>query len=205
MDHNTNHSVDPVVDNVTREQEGQFIDEGSTTFRPDVEEAAIAGEGDVQMHNRDSSAVNALQVNMERSGADYVHAQKSFLTNSGAREIHSESARLTQSGVLTLHAQTAEFKQSSAVVANATTIHFNEGRALVATAEKITIENGGQFGMLTAGNVEASGDVKSFVMFTGNVKAGGNVTTTVDGVTAGMAAAVFAVVLVLFSRLLGRK
>ena len=205
MDHNHDHSIDPSVDNVTREQEGQFIDEGFTTFRPDVEEAALAGEGDVQMHNRDSSAVNALQVNMERSGADYVHAQKSFLTNSGAREIHSETARLTQSGVLTLHAQNAEFKQSSAVVANATTIHFNEGSALVATAEKMHIDNGGRFGMLTAGNVEASGDVHSFMMFTGNVKAGGNVTTTVNGATAGMAAAVFAVVLVLFSRLFGRK
>ena len=205
MDYTSDHSIDPIVDNVTREQEGQFIDEGSTTYRPNLEDTALGGEGDVQMHNRDSSSVNALQVNMERSGADYVQAQKSFLTNSGAREIHSETARLNQSGVLTLHADTAEFKQSSAVVANATTIHFNEGSALVATAEKIQIENGGRFGMLTAGNVEASGDVNSFLMFTGNVKAGGNVSTTMNGATAGIAAAVFAVVLVIFSRLLGRK
>lgn len=205
MNHESTHQVDPVVDNVTREQGGQFIDEGSTTFRPSAEEAALGGDGDVQMNNRDSSAVNALQVTMERSGADYVNAQKSFLTNSGAREIHSDSAKLTQSGVLSLHSDSAEFKQSSAVIANAKTISFHEGRALVANAEKLEVDSNSQVGMLNAGSVDAKGDVRSFLMISGSVNAGGNVTTTVNAATAGMAAAIFGVVVVLLSRLLGRK
>lgn len=205
MDQNTSQHIDPVVDNVTREQGGQFIDEGSTTYRPNLEEAALGGEGDVQLHDRDSPSVNALQVNMERSGADYVNAQRSFLTNSGAREIHSDSAKLTQSGVLSLHADSAEFKQSSAVMANAKTITLHESSAVMANAEKVQVEDASRIGWMNAGNVDANGDVRSFMIMAGNIKAGGNVTTTLDAKTAGMAAAIFGVVVVLFSRLLGRK
>ncbi len=205
MDHNTEQQIDPVVDNVTREQGGQFIDEGSVTYRPNPEEAAIGGQGDVQMHDRDSSSVNALQVNMERSGADYVNAQKSFLTNSGAREIHSDSAKLTQSGVLTLHADTAEFRQSSAVMASASTINLHESSAVMANAQNVHIHDASRIGWMNAGDVDANGDLRSFMLVAGNVKAGGNVTTTVDAKTAGMAAAIFGVIVVLLSRLISRK
>ena len=104
MTHPIDMNDEPTVDTVTRHQEGQVIDEGGETFTPNLEETALAGETDAQLINRDSSSVHALQVNMERSGADYIQAQKSFLTNSGAREVHSYSVRLTQSGVLTLNA-----------------------------------------------------------------------------------------------------
>lgn len=205
MNEPIDRNVEPTVDTVTRHQGGQFIDEGGTMFAPDLEEAALAGEGDAQLMDTDTSSVHALQVNMERSGADYVHAQKSFLTNSGAREIHSDSSRLTQSGVLTLNADSVELKQSSAVVVNATDITLNQSRIAMANAEKVHINEDSQVGMITTGEINAQGDVHSFLMISGNVKAGGNVTTTLDAQTAGIAAAAFAFALVVFSRLLGRR
>lgn len=201
VDLNEDHSVDFV----TRNQGGQFIDEGGDTYTPSLEEIALAGETDAMMHGQDASSVHALQVNMERSGADYVQAQKSFLTNSGAREIHSDSSRLSQSGVLTLNADSVEMKQSSSVIANATDITMNESRIGIGVAEKVEMNQTSSVGVLTAGDVQAQGDIRSFLLIGGNVKAGGNVTTTMDGATAGIAAAVFAIALVLFGRLFGKK
>lgn len=205
MDQPVNLNDETNIDNVVREQGGQFIDEGGVVFAPDLEEAALAGEGESQLIDADKSSVHALQVNMERSGADYVQAQKSFLTNSGAREIHSESSRLNQSGVLTLNADSVEMKQSSSVVAQAKEISLHQSRILVGAADKMDIHEDSQFGVLAAGDIDAQGDVRSFLMVAGNVKAGGNVVTTMNATTAGVAAAVFAAAIVLFSRLFGKK
>lgn len=196
---------DSTVDTVTREQGGQFIDEGSVMFSPDLEEQALAGEGETQLRDSDASSVHALQVNMERSGADYVQSQRSFLTNSGAREIHADTAKLTQSGVLTLHGDSVEMKQSSSVIANAKELTAHESRLGIASAETVHLHNHSNVGMLTAGEVTSEGDVQAFLMIAGNVNAGGKITTTIDGATAGIAAAVFALALVLFGKLLGRK
>lgn len=196
---------EPTVDTVTRHQEGQFIDEGGETFAPNLEETALAGETEAQLLGRDSSSVHALQVNMERSGADYIQAQKSFLTNSGAREVHSDSARMTQSGVLTLNAETVEMKQSSAVIANAKAIELHESRIGIGVADEVQIHESSNVGMLIGGDVDAKGDIRSFMLIGGNVNAGGNVTTTLNAQTAGIAAGVFAIALVLFGRLFGRK
>lgn len=196
---------EPTVDTVTRHQGGQFIDEGGETFTPNLEETALAGETEAQLLNRDSQSVHALQVNMERSGADYIQAQKSFLTNSGAREVHSDSARLTQSGVLTLNADTVEMKQSSAVFANAKEVELHESRIGIGVADQLNIHESSHVGMLIGGDVDAQGDIRSFMLIGGNVHAGGTVVTTLNAQTAGIAAAVFAVALVLFGRLFGRK
>lgn len=196
---------EPTVDTVTRHQEGQFIDEGGETFSPNLEETALAGETEAQLLNKDASSVHALQVNMERSGADYVQAQKSFLTNSGAREIHSDSSRLTQSGVLTLNADSVEMKQSSSVMTFAKDVTLNESRIGIGAAEQVHMHESSNVGILVSGDVDAQGDIRSFMLIGGNVKAGGNVVTTVDLPTAGVAAAVFALALVLFSRILGRR
>ena len=196
---------EPTVDTVTRHQEGQFIDEGGETFAPNLEETALAGETEAQLLGRDSSSVHALQVNMERSGADYIQAQKSFLSNSGAREVHSDSARMTQSGVLTLNAETVEMKQSSAVIANAKAIELHESRIGIGVADEVQIHESSNVGMLIGGDVDAKGDIRSFMLIGGNVNAGGNVTTTLNAQTAGIAACVFAIALVLFGRLFGRK
>lgn len=201
VDLNDDHNVDTV----TRMQGGQFIDEGGDTFRPNLEDTALAGETDAQLLGRDAASVHALQVNMERSGADYVQAQKSFLTNSGAREIHSDSSKLNQSGVLTLNADSVEMKQSSSVITNATDVTMIQSRIGIAVAEKVHVNESSNIGVLTAGDVKAEGDIRSFLLIGGSVKAGGNVTTTMNATTAGMAAAVFAIALVIFSRIFGRK
>ena len=205
MNQESNTVSADVVDSVTREQGGQFIDEGSVMFTADLEEAALAGEGDAQLLDSDKSSVHALQVNMERSGADYVQAQRSFLTNSGAREIHADTAKLTSSGVLSLHAETAEMKQSSSVITSATTINASESSIGMANADKAVLQSNSRVGMLNAGEVQADGDLRAFMVMGGTVKAGGNVTTTLNATTAGIAAGVFALALVVFTKLFGRK
>ncbi len=205
MNQETNTVSEDVVDNVTREQGGQFIDEGGVMFTADLEESALAGEGEAQLHDTDKASVHALQVNMERSGADYVQAQRSFLTNSGAREIHSDSAKLTQSGVLSLHADTVEMKQSSSVIASGTTINASESSIGMANAEKVQLHSSSRVGWLTAGDVQAEGDIHTFLLLSGNVKSGGTVNTKFDAATAGIAAGVFALVLVFFLKIFGKK
>lgn len=155
MNEQVNSNDDHNVDTVTREQGGQFIDEGGVMFTPDLEEAALSGETDAQLLDTDKGSVRAMQVNMERSGADYVQAQRSFLTNSGAREIHSDSSRLTQSGVLTLNADNVEMKQSSSVIASATDITMDQSRIGIATADKVQMNVSSNVGILTAGDVRA--------------------------------------------------
>lgn len=198
-----NHSED--LGNVTRNQGGQFIDEGGTMFVFDPEEAVLNGETDAHLQGTDRAAVNAMQVTMERSGADYIHAQKSFLTNSGAREIASDSAKLTGSGVLTLNAKSAEFKQSSAVIANADTLNLSESRAGIASAGTITTNGSVQAGMINAGTIDATGDVHAFMLAGGDVKAGGSVSSTFTPVTAGAFGAVLAVVLFLLGRIFSKR
>ena len=198
-----NHAEDP--DAITREQGGQFIDEGGTLFTFDAEDAALNGETDTQLNGADRASVNAVQVTMERSGADYIHSQKSFLTNSGAREISADTVRLTNSGVLTLHAKNAEFKQSSAVVANAQSLNLSESRAVIANGGTLTSSGGIQAGMLNTGGVDAQGDVRAFLIAAGDVKAGGSVQSTFTPVSAGALGAVFAVVLFTLARVFGRR
>lgn len=193
------------VDTVTRRQEGQFIDEGGSMFTPNLEEEALAGGGEAQLIQQDSQSVHALQVNMERSGADYVQAQKSFLTNSGAREIHSDSSKLTNSGVLTLNADSVEMKQSSAIIANAKEVTLSQSRVGIGITEKTEMNDSSTAGVLISGDVHAQGDVRSFFLLGGNVKAGGNVVTTMDAPTVGVAAAVFAVMFVVLRKLIGGR
>lgn len=201
----TDAQHEPTVDTVTRQQEGQFIDEGGSMFTPNLEEEALAGGGEAQLIHKDSQSVHALQVNMERSGADYVQAQKSFLTNSGAREIHSDSSKLTNSGVLTLNADSVDMKQSSSIVTNAKEVSLNQSRIGVGIADKVQMNDSSSAGVLVSGDVDAQGDVRSFLLIGGNVKAGGNVVTTMDAPTVGVAVAVFAIVLVVFRKLLGGR
>jgi hypothetical protein len=205
MDHTPAPDSANQPDTVTREQGGQFIDEGSMLFTPNLEEAALGGEGDARLADTDRSSVNALQVTMDRSGADYIHTQKAFLTNSGARQITTDSAKLTQSGVLTLNATTAELKQSSAVVTQADAITLTESRAVVAVAETVTTHGGSSVGLLVSNKVDADGDVRAFMILSSDVKAGGTVTSTITPAVAGILGAVCALVMIVGSRLFGKR
>lgn len=196
---------DSGIDNVTRAQGGQFIDESTDIIRmdnplEDLHEAAP----DAQLTNAGVERINALQVTMDRSGAEFIHAQKVFLTNAGAKQITGTSSKLIQSGVLQLKTENAELHQSSAVIANAGTFSVDQGAVVYAAAEEARIGSGAQVSLLKAGSVKADGDVRAFMMLSKDVSAGGNVTSTLTTASAAAFGAVFGVVVVLLSKVLGR-
>jgi hypothetical protein len=198
-------SSGPSLENVTREQGGQFIDEGQDLIRFG-DPLDDMGEMDTDAHLLDSGAarINALQVTMDRSGAEFVHSQKAFLTNSGAKQINGTSSKLIQSGVLQLQTESAEFHQSSAVLAKAGRMSFDQGSVVFATADNVELGKGSQASVIQSRELKADGDVRAFMLFSKDVTAGGNVSSTLS--TAGAAAfgAVFAVVFALLMKMVRR-
>jgi hypothetical protein len=208
-DHETTPSSDPAniaPENVTREQGGQFIDDSGTIIRlDDPLENMTDPAADARLVDGDASRINALQVTMDRSGAEFIHAQKAFLTNSGAKQITGTSSKLIQSGVLQLKTDKAEFHQSSAVVANTGSLSVDGGSIVFATAENISLSEGAQVSVMQSRSVKADGDVRAFMLFSKDVSAGGNVTSTLTTASAAVFGAVFGVVVVLLSKVLGRN
>lgn len=198
------HPTDVSLDNVTREQGGQFIDEGLMLFRGAPGDDLLDAPGDAQLIDRDAGSVSALQVNLERAGADYIQAQKSFLTNSGAQTISTESARLTQSGVVTLNSGQTEFKQSTALIANVGDLSLDQSSVLFASAERASMAQSSAIA-LQARHVEAEGDIRTFALFGGSVRAGGDIHTTVDSRSAAVFGVVFAGALAVLGKLFGKK
>lgn len=193
------------IDDVTRSQGGQFIDEAQEIIRiGDPLENMYDVDPDAQIVDGNAGRINALQVTMDRSGAEFIHSQKVFLTNSGAKEITGISSKLIQSGVLQLKTETAEFHQSSAVIANSGKLSVDRGSIVFATADEAHIGEGAEVSLLQSRSVNADGDIRAFMMFSKDVTAGGNVTSTLTTASAAAFGAVFGVVVVLLSKLLGR-
>lgn len=194
------------LDNVTREQGGQFIDEGTDLIRfGDPLEDMTDVEGDVRIMDGGTGRINALQVTMDRSGADFIHAQKAFLTNSGAKEITGTSTKLIQSGALQLRADRAEFHQSSAVMVKADSLSVEQGSVVFASADEINLNEGAVVSLMQAREVNADGDVRAFMLFSNDVRAGGNVTSTLSTTGAAAFGAAFGAALLLLSRVFGRR
>lgn len=194
------------LDNVTREQGGQFIDEGTDLIRfGDPLEDLTDVEADARLMDANAERVNALQVTMDRSGAEFIHAQKAFLTNSGAKEITGTSSKLIQSGVLQLTTDTAEFHQSSAVMAKADSMSIEKGSVVFATADEMTVDDGAYVSVMQSREVKADGDVRAFMLFSNDVRAGGNVSSTLTTGSAAAFGAAFGAAVVLLSKVFGRR
>lgn len=192
--------------NVTREQGGQFIDEGSEVIRfGDQLDALQDADTDARLMDANAERINALQVTMDRSGAEFINAQKAFLTNSGAKEITGTSSKLIQSGVLQLNTDSAEFHQSSAVIAKADSLSIEKGSIVFATAEDMSIDEGAYVSVMQAREVKADGDIRAFMLFSNDVRAGGNVSSTLTTSSAAALGAAFGAVVILLSKLFGRK
>lgn len=197
---------EPSLANVTREQGGQFIDEGEDLIRfGDPLDDMSEMDTDAHLMDSGTGRINALQVTMDRSGAEFIHAQKAFLTNSGAKQITGTSSKLIQSGVLQLQTESAELHQSSAVMAKAGTLSVDQGNIVFATAENIEMGKGAQASMIQSRELNADGDVHAFMLFSKDVKAGGNVTSTLSTASAAAFGAVFGVVVALILKALGRN
>lgn len=190
-------------EDVTREQGGQFSMESGSVAGPP--EDALEAKQDASMLNEAVDTINALQVTMDRSGAEHIHAQKAFLTNSGAKSIDGRSSKLTNSGVLQLRADRAEMHQSSAVMATCGELRMESGSIIFSNSDKATIHDGAHVSVLQARSVEAAGNIRAFMLVGNSIKAGGNVETAVDIKTAAAFGAALGAVLTFLWKLIGQR
>ncbi len=153
-------------------------------MQPAAEHSSLVGD--------DAGTVNAVQVSMERSGAEHIEAQRVTLDHSGAKSLSSHTAELIDSGTVKLSAETATLTKSSVILALTKDLRLDNSKVLVAQSGKTSIAGTGRIGILQTGAVDASGDVNGVLLMTGSVKAGGDVNVTFDAVSAGVLGAVFA-------------
>jgi hypothetical protein len=165
-------------------------------MHPASQHRALAGD--------DAGTVNAVQVAMERSGAEHIEAQRVTLDHSGAKSLSTQLAELTDSGAVKLSATTATMTKSSVMLAQAKELRLEESKALITQSGKTEISGTGRVGILQTGSVEASGDVNGILLMTGSVKAGGDVNVTFDAASAGALGAAFAATLFILRRLFRR-
>lgn len=188
------------------DNEGQIVSEGNhLPLRPDesrprmqkaAERSTLVGD--------DAGTVNAVQVSMERSGAEHIEAQRVMLDHSGATSLSSQTAELINSGTVKLSATTARLSQSSVVLAQVKDLQLDGSKVLIAQSDRTSVAGNGRIGILQTGTVEATGDVNGLLLMTGSVKAGGDVNVTFDAASAGVLGVAFAVTLFLLRRLFGR-
>lgn len=192
QDDSNSESPDMRPEDVTRAQGGQFSMESESVSGPP--EGGIEAEQDARIENDAVDTINALQVTMDRSGAEYIHAQKAFLTNSGAKSIEGQSSKLTQSGVLQLKTEKTQLHQSSAVLVSSDEIRLESSSVVFSTSEKATLGQGANVAVMQARSVEAEGDIRTFLLLSNQVKAGGSVESTLDLTSAAVFGAVFGAV-----------
>jgi hypothetical protein len=69
----------------------------------------------------------------------------------------------------------------------------------------VNVGDGAVISLIQARNVNADGDVRAFMLFSNQVRAGGNVTSTLTTTGAAAFGAAFGAALLLLSKLFGRK
>lgn len=203
--HHTSDNVSSAThrEDVTREQGGQFsMESGNIAGPPDD---ALEAKQDAGLLNESADTINALQVTMDRSGAEHIHAQKAFLTNSGAKSIDGRSSKLTNSGVLQLRADRAELHHSSAVMATCGELRMESGSIIFSNSGKAAIHDGAHVSVLQARSVDVAGNIRAFMLVGNSIKAGGNIETAVDIKTAAAFGAALGAVFTFLWKLIGQR
>lgn len=185
--------------NVTRKQGGQFLEESEGVLPVTWKKPGDLFQKEATEH------VEAQHVVLDRSAAQSINAQRITMSNSGAKTMEARSIKADQSGTVYLNSERATLNQSSVIVGTANELHLKESKVLVAAAGTATIEEGSTVGVLAVGNLEAKGNVHTFALFGGAVKAGGNVSTVFTSTSAAALGAGFALVLLIAKRLLGGR
>ncbi len=183
------------------ESQGNHVPPRSAGARPRMKPAAAGAT----LTNNDAGSVSAVQVSMERSGAEHIEAQRVTLDHSGAKSLKTGSAELINSGTVTLSATNATLSQSSALLAQVKDLRLEHSKVLIAQSGKTSIAGSGRIGILQTGSVEAEGDVNGLLIMSGGVRAGGDVNVTFDAVSAGVLGAAFAGMLFLLRRVFSRS
>jgi hypothetical protein len=91
------------------------------------------------------------------------------------------------------------------VFAKADTLSVDQGSIVFASADEMRVGDGTVVSLIQSREVNADGDVRAFMLFSNQVRAGGNVTSTLTTSGAAAFGAAFGAALLLLSRLVGRK
>lgn len=189
----------------TRQHDGVAAGSVSTSAPPSGAEPTgelISAERDVNLRHQDAGEINAVQVRMDRSGAEHIDAQRVTMTNSGAKSMSVQSAQLDKSGILFLKGDRAVFQDSSSIVTQVRDLRIARSRVGIAQSGTTTIENDSRIGVLQSGSVVAGGDIHSRFLFSGSVRADGDVMVTFNAASAAALGAGFAAGLLLLRRVL---
>jgi len=197
----TPETKQPDASDVTREQNGQFIEESSGIERVVVPHRNQAGG---KLNGADLDSIRAKNVTMDRSGAENIEAEQVSMTNAGAKSIRSTTVDMQNSGSMTVTGDTVTMNQSSAMVVAGQNIEVSQGAVLMLQAESATLQGASRVGMMVAGNVKTNQDLKVGFGVVGKVE-GGEVKVAVTPQAAVAFGAGFAVVWAMLRRVFRRK
>jgi hypothetical protein len=190
------------ADAVTREQEGQFIQESSGLERVVVPNRQ-SGAGNLE--NRDLDSIRAKNVTMDRSGAENIDAETVKMTNAGAKSIRATTIEMQNSGSMTVTGDKVTMQQSSAMLVAGQNIELSESGVFSVQAESATLHGNSRQGVLIAGKVTAEQDVRAVIGIIGKVEGSGRVNVMFDPPAAAALGAGLALVLTLIRRVFSRK
>ena len=131
--------------------------------------------------------VRAEHVTISQGGANHVEAVSVEVNQGGIQALEAESVSISQGGALMVDAADAHFTMSGAGLLTGDTVHLKSGGAGAVVADTVHAEPGSMIGVLFAGTIEGTPDVK------------------VDARTAAALGAGFAVTLFVLRRLFKRR
>jgi hypothetical protein len=189
------------AEEVTREQNGQFIEESSGIERVVVPNRQSTGGN---LKGADLDSIRAKNVTMDRSGAEQIDAETVNMTNAGAKTIRSSTIDMQNSGSMTVTGDKVSMNQSSAMVVAGQAIDLTQSAAFSIQSESVTLHDGGRVGILVAGKVQTEKELSVLLGVVGKVE-GGSVRVAVSPPAALAFGAGMAVVLTMLRRMFGRK
>lgn len=190
------------ADRVTREQDGQYIQESSGLERVVVPHRQ-PGEG--TLADSDLESIRAKNVTMDRSGAESIDAETVKMTNAGAKAIRATTIEMQNSGSMTVTGDRVSMNQSSALVVAGQHLDLHQSAVFAAQAESAVLQGESKHGLFVAGKVSAERDVRAIVGIIGRIEGKGRVEVMFDASSAAALGAGFALVLIVARRVFNRR
>ena len=184
------------AESVTRDQNGQYIEESSGLERVVVPHQRPSG----QLDSQDLDSIRAKNVTMNQSGAEQIDAETVTITSGGAKSINATTVEMRNSGAVTVSGENITISQSSAAVIAGDHVEMSMSGAFAVQAEEVTIKAESGTGLLIAKELKSEQDFSAVVGVIGKISNESKVSLMFDAKSALALGAGFAVV----SRLLGR-
>ena len=184
------------AETVTRDQNGQYIEESNGLERVVVAHQRPSG----QLDSQDLDSIRAKNVTMNQSGAEQIDAETVTITSGGAKSINATHVELRSSGAVMVSGESITVNQSSAVVIAGDHVEMSMSGAFAIQAEEVIIKGDSRTGLLIAKELKSEQEFRAVVGVIGKISNESKVSLMFDAKSALALGAGFAVVF----RLLGR-